>query len=203
VGKLSLDELVDAKNKLFLCLQKQAYPEEYAALTKGNIIPKSSSITLLSPFIGEDGMLRIQGRLQQSDLTYEEKHPLIMPSHHLTKLLVRFQHVLLKHAGVDTLVSSIRCIYWIVGLRKLAKEVKRECVACQRQDAPPCNRPIAPLPSFRVKQASPFTILGLDYAGPLFSSDQPGKKLYILLFTCAVVRAIHLDCDFGQCENFP
>jgi len=36
-------------------------------------------------------------------------------------------------------------------------------------------------------------VTGLDYAGPLFCIDLPSKKLYILLFTCAVVRAVHLE----------
>jgi hypothetical protein len=39
----------------------------------------------------------------------------------------------------------------------------------------------------------PFTVTGLDYAGPLFCLDFPKKKLYILLLTCAVVRAVHLE----------
>jgi hypothetical protein len=52
---------------------------------------------------------------------------------------------------------------------------------------------VAPLPSLRVNEAPPFTITGLDYAGPVYCCDMPGKKLYILLCTCAVVRAVHLE----------
>ena len=33
----------------------------------------------------------------------------------------------------------------------------------------------------------------MDFAGPLFSVDNPRKKLYICLFTCAVTRAVHLE----------
>ncbi|XP_071526347.1 uncharacterized protein [Panulirus ornatus] len=33
----------------------------------------------------------------------------------------------------------------------------------------------------------------VDYTGPLFCVDYPCKKLYILLFTCGVVRAVHLE----------
>ena len=52
---------------------------------------------------------------------------------------------------------------------------------------------MAPLPKERVSQAPPFTITGMDHAGPLYCSDHPGQKFYILLFTCAVVRAVHLE----------
>jgi len=67
------------------------------------------------------------------------------------------------------------------------------CVKCKRYDSRACSQPAAPLPGLRVKIAPPFTVTGLDYAGPLFCIDLPSKKLYILLFTCAVVRAVHLE----------
>ena len=64
---------------------------------------------------------------------------------------------------------------------------------CRRQDSKACRQPVAPFPELRVKSAPPFTVTGLDYAGPLFCADIPAKKLYILLFTCAVVRSVHLE----------
>ena len=36
-------------------------------------------------------------------------------------------------------------------------------------------------------------MVGIDYAGPLFCLDRPNKKLYVCLFTCAVVRAVHVE----------
>ena len=36
-------------------------------------------------------------------------------------------------------------------------------------------------------------MVGLDFAGPLFCSDFPNHKFYLLLFTCSVVRGIHLE----------
>ena len=93
-------------------------------------MPKSSSIAKLTPFLGQGGLLRVKGRLQLSELSYESKHPIILPRCHLTMLLVRFQHKVLKHVGVDTLVTSLRNAYWIVGLRRLVMQVKRECVSC-------------------------------------------------------------------------
>ena len=71
--------------------------------------------------------------------------------------------------------------------------VKGGCISCRRQDARPCSQPMAPLPEDRVRQAPPFAITGIDHAGPLFCSNYPGEKFYILLFTCAVTRAIHLE----------
>ena len=38
-----------------------------------------------------------------------------------------------------------------------------------------------------------FSVTGIDFAGPVFCLDFPGKKFYICLFVCGVVRAIHLE----------
>ena len=56
-----------------------------------------------------------------------------------------------------------------------------------------CTQPVATLPASRVTPSPPFTVSGLDYAGPFFCVDKPSSKFYILLFTCAVIRAIHLE----------
>ena len=52
---------------------------------------------------------------------------------------------------------------------------------------------MAPLMEARLKKAPAFNTTGLDYAGPVYGKDFPGEKFYILLFTCAVTRAVHLE----------
>jgi hypothetical protein len=173
--------------------QKQNFPQEYKALAHGLKLPKSSSLYKLTPFMDESGLLRIKGRLQCSDLTYEEKHPVIMACSHLSSLLIRFQHKLMKHSGVQTILVTLRNQYWIIGGRKLAKRVKRFCIQCQKQDAKACDRPFAPLPSLRVQKSPPFSVIGIDHTGVLYCADFPLKKFYVLLITCAVVRAVHLE----------
>ncbi|GBN98446.1 hypothetical protein AVEN_253816-1 [Araneus ventricosus] len=48
-----------------------------------------------------------------------------------------------------------------------------------------------PLPPDRVTDCAPFEIVGIDLAGPLFLKNE--EKVWIVLFTCAVYRAIHLE----------
>jgi hypothetical protein len=71
--------------------------------------------------------------------------------------------------------------------------VKRFCVGGQKVDAQAATQPVAPLPEFRIRESPPFSAVGIDHAGPLYCSDFNGKKFYVLLFTCAVVRAVHLE----------
>ena len=192
-GDLSFDELQAAKQWLIRAEQENAFSAELDALRKGRKIPKCSPLVKLSPFVAEDGFLHVQGRLQFSQLCWEEKHPIILPKSHLTLLLTRFQHSLMKHAGVSAMISSLRNQFWILGVRRLAKRVKRECVLCKRQDLSPCQQPMSPLPDLRVTQSFPFAVTGLDHAGPLYCCDFPRKKFWVLLFTCGVIRAVHLE----------
>lgn len=48
-----------------------------------------------------------------------------------------------------------------------------------------------PLPEDRVREATIFEVTGTDLAGPLFLRD--GTKAWIVIFTCAVYRAVHLE----------
>ena len=141
----------------------------------------------------EQGLLCRNSRLINADLDYDAKFPVIIPSGHIARLLIRFQHIFLNHSGVESVISSLQTKFWVIKARKVAKSVIISCVPCQRHNSRACNEVFAPLPRDRVNRAPAFSIVGLDYAGPLYSSDFPSKKLYILLFTCAVVRAIHLE----------
>ena len=167
--------------------------DQICALKKVGRVPGASSIHKLSPFLGKDGLMRVQGRLQFAGLPEACQHPVILPKCRLSHLLAQHVHYSRKHAGVNSMLIALREEYWIVGARQLCKKVRKRCVRCQRQDATPCAQPMAPLPTERIRKAPPFTITGIDHAGPMYCLDHPGKKFYILLFTCAVVRAVHLE----------
>ena len=192
-GELTTEELTDARIQLYRSAQAESFPAEIQLLRQGKPVPASSPIHRLTPFLGDDGLLRVRGRLHLSDLCFEEKHPVILPRGHLAELLVREQHHILKHGGVSTLMTAVRSSLWIVGLRVIARRVVRACVSCRRHDSQPCCEPAPPLPRDRVTKARVFEVCALDFAGPLFSVDCPKQKLYICLFTCSVVRAVHLE----------
>ena len=90
------------------------------------------------------------------------------------------------------MLIRLRDEYWILGARRLCKAVKSSCIRCRRFDAPPLTQTMAPLPAFRVSEAPAFSTVGIDHAGPLYCSDRE-HKCYFLLFTCPVVRAVHLE----------
>ena len=193
LGDVSYDEMQHARQVLIQQVQQQEFAAEVSALQRGHLVAKSSPLARLTPYLDDEGLLRVQGRLQFSSLPPDEKHPILIPKSHFAVLLMRFQHFIMKHAGVSTLISAVRKSYWVFGLRRIAKRVKRMCVSCQRQDSAECTQPMAPLPEERVNPAVPFAVTGLDHAGPLYCCDTPRKKYWVILFTCGVVRAVHLE----------
>ncbi|XP_073962937.1 uncharacterized protein [Choristoneura fumiferana] len=60
-----------------------------------------------------------------------------------------------------------------------------------RQSVKHADTPLPPLPLDRIKPAAAFEVTGIDLAGPLFLRS--GGKVWIILFTCAVYRAVHLE----------
>ena len=121
------EDLDNAKTKLIYVIQREAFPSEIQALSNQRSVPKNSKLGKLDPFIDNNGVVRIKGRLQFSDLSYDSKHPVILPKGHFSKLLVQFQHKFLKHAGVNSIVSSLRTNFYVFGLRRMTKTVVREC----------------------------------------------------------------------------
>ena len=108
MSDLTFEELKCARYQLIHSVQQHEFAVEISALKEGRPIPKTSALARLTPFLGEDGLLRIQGRLQFSALSHPEKHPIILPRCHLSVPLTRFQHRLLKHASIPQMMSSLR-----------------------------------------------------------------------------------------------
>ena len=191
-GELSPNEFNLAKETLIQQAQSQEFVLERELLKNQRPIPKSSKLYPLTPFIDARGTLRIKGRLHSANLTYEERHPIILPKDWTAQLIVRDYHRNMKHQGVSSVMNAIRQEYWILGLRRLTKSVTKECIGCQRIQAAACNQPAPALPADRVIKQPPFAVTGVDYAGPLYVNDSEEKQ-YICLYTCLVTRAVHLE----------
>lgn len=149
------------------------------------------------------GRLRVSGRLQFSQEAEEVKHPILLPPlHQLTKLVIRDCHKRTLHGGLLDTLAELREKFWVPRGRQTVKKVIRGCNACIKTRLKPSSAPVAPLPSERVRRSDPFQAVGIDFAGPLYMKDST-SKVYIVLFTCAVTRAVHLELTTGlSAESF-
>lgn len=150
----------------------------------------------LKLFVDDATCYRLRGRFGNSMLERDKKYPLILRGieSSFTKLLIEDSHYKVYHHGVETTLAYIRERFWILRGRRTVKSVLYKCVICKRyQRKALTSPPTTDLPVFRVHGRS-FVNVGLDYAGPLYIKDRDlTPKVYVLLFTCATSRAIHLE----------
>ena len=127
-------------------------------------VTATSFLKTLHPFIDQEGLLRVGGRLQQSTLSYQAIHQMILPaSQHFTKLVVSAEHIRLHHTGPQLLTASLREKYWIPRIRNLVKTVIHQCLTCYRFKAQ-ATQLMGELPSSRVQPSRPFLTTGIDYS---------------------------------------
>lgn len=196
---LTADDINNALQLLVKASQAISFPEEIKALSCGKPIAKTSKLKSLNPFLDQNGVLRVGGRLTNSDSAYDERFPIILcRKHHLTKLIFESEHKRLLHAGPLQLLSTIRDRFWTIGGRSLAKLVVTNCIQCFRAKPKQYEHILGNLPADRLTARYPFQIAGTDFAGPVYIKDKPGRgarksKCYILLFICFVTKAVHLE----------
>jgi hypothetical protein len=150
-------------------------------------------------FLDSSQVWRCGGRLVEADLPYSTRHPILLPrKHRLTSLIVNWAHARVMHDGVKETLTKIRSKYWIIKGRQLIKYLISRCLCCRKYEGRPYRAPPPPpLPPFRVQEEPSFSFTGIDFAGPLHirtsSHIVSSDKVWVCLFTCCVVRAIHLE----------
>ena len=103
-----------ARNFWYRHAQQQYYSVEIQCLENNRPIPAKSPLRQLNPFL-EDGILRVGGRLQESDLTYERKHPIILPKKsNITWAIAVNAHHSINHFSKHALYSRLRLDYYIL-----------------------------------------------------------------------------------------
>jgi len=194
---LTLAELQNAELCILRKVQSEAFPEEVAAYKAHNDLPSKSKLKSLAPFMKE-GLILVGGRLSNSDLTEKQKHPIVLPyQHKITKLIFRHLHHSLLHCGPQLLLSAMRQVYWPLKGRLLARSTVLRCISCVRAN-PKFQIPLmGPLPPQRVQCSRPFTVTGVDFAGPITIRSgvrgRTNKKAWISLFICFSTKAVHLE----------
>ena len=150
----------------------------------------------LRPCVGPDKLFRIDGRLENADQPVDTKHPLILPGrHHLTRLIVLYEHTKSGHAGPSYTLMNTRQRYWIIHGIGSVKHYLAECEKCSILKAKPVRQLMADLPECRLTLANkPFKFCGLDYLGYYyFREGRSNRKAWGLLFTCLCTRCLHVE----------
>ncbi|XP_060064401.1 uncharacterized protein LOC132544769 [Ylistrum balloti] len=179
----------------------EMYSLEVAALRQGKPVPKTSSLMKLCPSLGPDGLLRVGGRLDMSDLGEGVKHPVLIPgSHQIASVIIRHFHESVAHQGRHFTEGAVRAAgFWVTGGKRLISLLIHRCVKCRRLRSRPCTQRMADLPLDRVVPSPPFSFVGVDVFGPWEVTSRrtrggvAANKRWAALFTCMSTRAVHIE----------
>ena len=156
----------------------------------------------LGPFIDNKEVIRVGGRVDKAVVSYDSRHPALLPyEHSISWLITRHMHQC-GNAGVASTTAKIRARYWILKASKPAKSVKFKCAFCREMARRFETQKMADLPSVRLAPLTPpFHYTACDYFGPFKVKVKRNKtaKHYGVIFTCLNTRAVHLkmtvDCS--------
>ncbi|XP_029172429.1 uncharacterized protein LOC114941586 [Nylanderia fulva] len=203
ITKLSLslapDEIDSARKFWLKSIQQQLFSTELLRLKDGKSVQKGSKLASLNPFLDNDDLIRVGGRLRHSELAEKTKHPIVLASHSLVSSLIRHIHLQALHAGSRLTLSILREDFWLIRARQTIRSVLYHCIACTRENAKIIPELMGDLPDYRVRPvARGFSHCGIDYAGPIKVRTTPGRghksqKAYIAIFICMTVKATHLE----------
>jgi hypothetical protein len=196
-GPITKNEHVAALKIVVKHVQRSSFQDICQKLKTNLACPKS--IHLLAPFLDEDEIIRVGGRLSNSRLCFNEKHPALLPrSHRFTRHLIEHTHKVHLHPGLKTLHFPLLQNFWILSPQRTIRSVVAGCNKCLKVRPIPLEPPMAPLPAHRVQQLKPFQCVGIDFAGP-FSVMQirhrgaKSSKAYLCILVCFTTKAVHLE----------
>ena len=200
---LTLSRAEGAAAEEFLLKRSQARTftaelQQLKARPPKNLSTKSRLLAL-HPYMDKKNLLRVGGRLNNSSLPEEQKHPLILSSTDIfSKLLLQHYHHQLSHCGPSVLMAHSGNLYHIIGVRRLARSVCSSCIVCRKAAAKAGPQLMGQLPPSRLDPDLAFFHTGIDFAGPYITREGPVRKptylkSYLAVFVCFCTKAVHLE----------
>lgn len=168
-GVVSRDERNLALYRLVLFAQRQSFDAEINLVIKKKELPKNSRLISLSLFLYKNGILRVGGRFDHTDLSHDQRHPMLLSHKYpLVKLLVNHEHLRHLHGSHRLIKSSLGQKFWILRIDSVVRTYIKQCIDCLRYQADSHSQFMVSLPSSRVTPTPhlPFTIVSVDYARP-------------------------------------
>jgi hypothetical protein len=196
-GCLQIGEMKKATIVIIKLDQRQHFDGELKAIHLGSNC--SRQLQKLCPFIDGSGVLRVGGRLRQSNLQEGQKHPVVLSKQSgLNNMLIDYYHRSYLHAGPRALQFLIQQRYWIISARCRIRSRLSKCLVCAKLKTTSVTPLMGNLPPNRVNPSRPFSCVGIDFGGPFLLKEHKRRgakitKSYICLFVCMSTKAVHLE----------
>ena len=150
----------------------------------------------LNPFMDENGLTRISGRLRKSSLEFGAVYPVLLSkTGNVTKMVVRWYLERTARSRRNITLNELRSSgYWVMQGNSVVRGIISKCVTCRRLRGKVGKQFMADLPSDRLQEEPPFSYCGVDMLGPFHIKEhQNTLKCYGVLFTCLASQAVHIE----------
>lgn len=124
-------------SRIMSFIEKTEYPSELKCLDEWKSVPRDGKLFPLNVFLGTNDIILVVGRLlNQSNLTYNQKLPMLLPrNHEFTNKIIMHYHKTNFHAGAQLTLSLIWQKFWLIDWRSLVckqlrKDVKGKFKRC-------------------------------------------------------------------------
>ncbi len=204
---LTSDELIKSRSALIAIQQRDSYPEVFQWIRQKKTVPGSHALAGMVVYLHKTALV-VTGRVRREAAAAPKKLTPLSIKHHLTKLLVETEHKKQLHSGTSILMAILGQTYYIPGLRAFLKRLAKTCANCQQANAKPLTLQMGLLPAERTSPSPPFSVVGMDFAGPFqlkrgHTRKPVVVKAYVCLFICMATKAIHLEvCSSLETEEF-
>ena len=195
--ELEVKEIREAELKIILLEQAKWFSPELKSLKNDDVkVLQNSKLSTLNPFVDENGIIRVGGRIENSNLDFDFIHPIVLPKESkIARLMVNFCHIAVAHSGRGSTINEVRDNgYWVIGINSLVKSLIFHCVRCRYLRGKISVQLMASLPKERMEEAPPFSYNGVDCFGPFIIKERRKElKRYGVMFTCLASRAVHIE----------
>lgn len=205
-SSLTTEELRWAENVLYSITQRDQYFTEINIMKENpnSTVHKSSPLRKLSPYLDNESILRVRGRIDNAPVGFDTKNPIILPKNHrVTMLIVDWYHRKYRHIHNETVLNEINKKFYIAGLRRVLRSIRSACQICKNNSAMPVAPEMGMLPEARLSAFTrPFAHTGIDFFGPFVVCVGRRKdKRYGVMFTCLTCRAVHIEVAYSLSMN--
>ena len=149
-------------------------------------------------FSDQSEIVRSRARIDETiECLSAVKYPILLPKYSaLTKLIVQEGHNDCKHLGIAATLCKLRLSgYWLPRARQSIKYYIGDCFVYRKYNGLSFRYPkLTNLPKNRMNLIRPFfthVLISQVICG--YKQGRGDKKVYLLVFTCLSVRAIHIE----------
>ena len=160
----------------------------------------------LQPFLDDTGLIRVGSGLHpKTAFNWNTKRPILLHTsmESARDIMREVHHKVLAHQnGVEGILSKVRKRFWIIGARKVAKNIIRDCMRCAKKKWTELQVELPPLHPSRSATLREFTEVGVDHAGPFkLRQGRSTVEAHVLVIACCATRVVSLEMSMSTGAN--